>query len=204
MQIYKLSPIGFAANTYFLTADGEHALVIDPAQPRVLEEAERLKLKIEYVLLTHGHFDHIGGCAALQSSGAKIGCLSGEEAFATRRNLGREFGAKVPPFSVDFTVKDGEELILSGLHIKVLATPGHTAGSACYLATKGDERALFTGDTLFQGSVGRTDLPTGSGRALAASLKKLCALPFDCPVYAGHGEDSTLAYEKTHNGYLKC
>ena len=204
MQIHKLYPNGFAANTYFLTSDGEHALVIDPAQPRVLEEAERLKLKVGYVLLTHGHFDHIGGCFVLQKAGAKIGCLSGEEELAMHRNLGREFGVKVPPFSVDFTVKDGENLSLLGLNVKVLATPGHTAGSACYFVSEKDEAVLFTGDTLFQGSVGRTDLPTGSGHALAESINKLRALSFAGPIYAGHGEDSTLAYEKTHNGYLKC
>ncbi len=204
MQIHKLYPIGFAANTYLLTADGVRALVIDPAQPRVFEEAERLKLKIETVLLTHGHFDHIGGCAVLQSAGAKIGCLKGEEKLAERFHLGREFGVTVPPFSVDFTVRDGEELDLCGMRVKVLATPGHTAGSACYLVSEKSEIALFTGDTLFRGSVGRTDLPTGSGRALAESLNKLRALSFEGPIYAGHGEDSTLAYEKMYNRYLKC
>lgn len=204
MQIHKLYPSGFAANTYFLTADGARAIVIDPAQPRVIEEAERLKLKVEYVFLTHGHFDHIGGCAVLQKAGAKIGCLKGEEELAERFNLGREFGVVVSPFSVDFTVADGREFDLLGMRIKVLATPGHTAGSACYLVSEKSEIALFTGDALFRGSVGRTDLPTGSGRALKESLKKLCALSADCPIYAGHGEDSTLGYEKTHNGYLKC
>ncbi len=204
MKIIKLFPEGFAANTYFVTKDGEQALVIDPAQPRVMGEAERLGLKIGYVLLTHGHFDHIGGCAALRSAGAQVGCCKTEEPLALRHHLGNEFGVAVSPFSVDFTVRDGEELELLGLHIKVLATPGHTAGSVCYLFTDGDSRALFTGDTLFRGEVGRTDLPTGSGRALEESLKKLCALPFDAPVYAGHGDNSTLGYEKTHNRYLKC
>lgn len=205
MQIYKLYPKDFAANTYFVTADGTNALVIDPAQPRVKEKAEELGLNVKYVLLTHGHFDHIRGCAVLRAAGAKIGCMESEAELALHNDLGPEFtGKETPPFVIDFTLKDGDELDLLGLHIQTLATAGHTAGSACYLVSENSERALFTGDTLFRGSVGRTDLPTGSSRALEASLKKLCALSFDCPIYAGHGEDSTLGYEKTHNGYLKC
>ena len=82
MQIYKIHPKRFASNCYLLTEDGETAVAIDPAQPRVLEEAEKRGLKIKYVLLTHGHFDHIGGCAALQRQGAQIGCHEREKPIA--------------------------------------------------------------------------------------------------------------------------
>lgn len=200
MQVYKIYPLGFAANSYLITADGKSAVAVDPAQPRILDEAKKRGLEVKYVLLTHGHFDHIGGCAALQAAGAKIGCLESERALATgKNNLAEEFGVPMSAFTVDFTFHDGELLELCGLHVRVIATPGHTAGGACYLI--GDR--LFTGDTLFAGDVGRTDLPTGSGVALTASLKKLYALEGDHIVCPGHGEDSTLSYERKFNGYIR-
>ena len=200
MQVIKIVPKVFASNCYLLTADGENAVAIDPSVPAVLEEAARRNLTIRYVLLTHGHFDHIGGCAALQAAGAKVGCLEKERALALGKdNLGELFSCMVPPFSVDFTFQDEDTLALCGLNIRVLSTPGHTAGSCCYLC----EDAMFTGDTLFCGAVGRTDLPTSDGAALARSLRKLKALAGDYTLYAGHGEDSTLEGERTRNPYLK-
>ena len=198
MKVYKIHPLGFASNTYFVTADGVNAIAVDPAQPRVLAEAERLGLVVKFVLLTHGHFDHIGGVSALQKAGAKVGCLKGEEELALHHNLGMEFGfgTVVPPFTVDFTFEDGENFELCGVRVSVMGTPGHTAGSCCY---KIDD-LLFTGDTLFAGDEGRTDLPTGSGTQMAASLKKLCTLEGDFTVYAGHGKDTTLDIERRRLG----
>lgn len=199
-KIYKIYPIGFAANSYLITADGKSAVAVDPAQPRILDEAKKRGLEVKYVLLTHGHFDHIGGCAALQAAGAKVGCLEAERALVTgKNNLAEEFGVPMSAFTVDFTFRDGDRLDLCGIHVRVVATPGHTAGGACFIA--GDR--LFTGDTLFAGDVGRTDLPTGSGVALTASLKKLYALEGDFVVCPGHGEDSTLSYERQFNGYIR-
>ena len=79
MQVYKIYPSGFAANSYLVTADGKNALCIDPAQPGIADEVKKLGLTVSHVLLTHGHFDHIGGAASLQKAGAKVGCLFGEE-----------------------------------------------------------------------------------------------------------------------------
>ena len=200
MTIHKIYPHGFASNTYFVTADGKTAVAIDPAQPRVFEEAEKLGLTVKYVLLTHGHFDHIMGCAALQKAGAKVGCHAKEKSLALGdANMGGAFGVKVPKFSVDFTFEDGEILELCGMRFEILSTPGHTAGS-CSFRT---QNALFTGDTLFRGDIGRTDLPTGDEITLEKSLKKLAALDGDYIVYAGHGEDSTLDFERENNLYLK-
>ena len=127
MTIHKIYPEGFASNCYLLTADGKTAVAIDPAQPRILREAEARGLQVTFVLLTHGHFDHIGGCAALQSAGAKIGCSETEKPLALGKdNLGEAHGAPVPAFSVDFTVRGGEELRLCGIDFRVIATPGHT------------------------------------------------------------------------------
>ncbi len=198
MKIFSIEPMGFAANSYLLTADGVHAVAIDPAQPRIAEEAERLGLEVSFCLLTHGHFDHIGGCAALQARGAKVGCLVSERALVlSNDNMGCDFGYDVPPFCIDFTFSDGEELSLAGIGLRVLATAGHTAGSCCFLA----QDAIFTGDTLFCRDVGRTDLPTGSGAALKMSLKKLAALE-NRAVYPGHGVPTTLDEERKY-GYLR-
>ena len=201
MQVYKIYPVGFAANSYLVTADGKNALCIDPAQPRILDEAKKRGLTVTHVLLTHGHFDHIGGVASLQKAGAKVGCLAGEERIALHDNLAVSFGEEeVEPFQIDFTVRDGEELTLAGIKIKVIATAGHTAGGACYLI----ENSLFTGDTLFEGSVGRSDLPTGNGAELTKSVKRLYALDGDYTVYAGHGEDTTIDYERKYNGVIRA
>ena len=200
MEIIKIYPQGFASNCYLITADGKTAVAIDPAQPRVLDEAKRLELEVKFVLLTHGHFDHIMGCAALQRAGAKVGCHVREKTLALgSANMGEAFGIIVPDFTVDFTFEDGEILELCGVKFEILSTPGHTAGSCVFRA----EDALFTGDTLFRGEVGRTDLPTGNEAELEISLQKLAAREGDYTVYAGHGEDSTLEREREENPYLK-
>lgn len=201
MQVFKIYPQGFAANSYFLTQDEKTAVVIDPAQPRIADEAKRCGLTVTHVLLTHGHFDHIGGCAALQAEGAKVGCLAKEAPLALgKNNMADYFGGHVPPFSVDFTFGDGDILSLDGMQFLVIATPGHTAGGACFCI--GDH--LFTGDTLFAGDIGRSDLPTGSGAQLTESVRKLYALQGDFTVCPGHGEDTTLEYERHNNGWVRC
>ena len=201
MQVYKIYPEGFAANSYLLTADGVHAVAVDPAQPRIVKEAQARSLTVTHVLLTHGHFDHTGGCAALQAAGAKVGCLAAEvPLIGGSGNLAAMFGAPMSAFRVDFTLLDGDMIELCGIRIRVIATPGHTAGGACYLA----EDVLFTGDTLFAGDVGRTDFPTGSGRQLEESVRKLYALAGDFRVCPGHGEDTTLEYERRNNGWVRC
>lgn len=201
MQVFKIYPQGFAANSYFLTQDEKTAVVIDPAQPRIADEAKRRGLTVTHVLLTHGHFDHIGGCAALQAEGAKVGCLAKEAPLVLgKNNMADYFGGHVPPFSVDFTFGDGDILSLDGMQFLVIATPGHTAGGACFCV--GDH--LFTGDTLFAGDIGRSDLPTGSGAQLTESVRKLYALQGDFTVCPGHGEDTTLEYERHNNGWVRC
>ena len=199
MKIYKIGPIGFAANSYFLTQDGKNAVAVDPAQPRIASEAEKRGLTVRYALFTHGHFDHIGGAAALQSAGAKIGCPEKECELALHFNLARELGGtEIAPFKVDFTLNEGETT-LCGIAFRIIETPGHTAGGVCYLA----ENSLFTGDTLFQGSIGRSDLPTGSGAQLERSVKKLYALAGDFAVYPGHGDDTSLEYERKYNAFIR-
>ncbi len=210
MKIEKIYPKGFAANTYLVTADGKNAVVVDPAQPRIFSLLAERELAPAYVLLTHAHFDHVGGVSALQRAGAKVLC-SEEEArlIGTQADLCEEFGAPPSDFHADETFSDGETKSLCGLKVTAISTPGHTAGGMCYLVSEASEtekdggRALFTGDTLFEGCVGRTDFPTGDTAALRRSLKKLAAIEGDMPVYPGHDEDTTLETERKTNPYLR-
>ena len=204
MQLITISPRGFGANTYLLTKDGETAIVVDPAQPRVLDEIEKRGLIPVCVLLTHCHFDHVGGVAALQNNGARVFCSDKEKPLVgTAADLFSAFGAPRIAYTVDETFSDGEEKTLCGMQVKLLLTSGHTAGSACYLIQDGDKKLLLTGDTLFAGSIGRTDFPTGSIAQLRVSLKKLAALEGDYPVYAGHNEPTTLDTERKTNPFLR-
>lgn len=205
MEIITIYPRGFGANTYVLTEDGKHAIVIDPAQPRVESELLKRGLCASAVLLTHCHFDHVGGVASLQEGGARVYCSMAEKALVgTSADLFEYFGAPRIPFRIDETFADGEEKSIEGIRVKALWTPGHTKGSCCYLVTSNEGiMYLFTGDTLFSGSMGRTDFPTGNDEEMRVSLKKLALLEGDYPVYPGHNEETTLQREREINPFLR-
>ena len=212
MEVITILPRGFGSNTYVLTEDHKTAIVIDPAQSRIESELIKRGLLPAYVLLTHCHFDHVGGVPALQACGAKVLCSAEEKPLVgTEADACALAGIPRAHYHVDETFVDGEEKELAGIRVKMLLTPGHTAGSACYLITAKDGGMyLFTGDTLFEGSVGRTDLPTGNSRVLRASLKKLADMEGDYPVYAGHSnpmssEDrpTSLEYERKTNPFMQ-
>ncbi|MCD7729249.1 MAG: MBL fold metallo-hydrolase [Clostridia bacterium] len=198
MQVIKVYPAGFAANSYIVSGNGKTCAVIDCAQPKVLAKCKELGLQPECVLLTHGHYDHVGGCAAFENEGVPIMCGKDEKDLIFSEGYMRLCGG-VPRFTIAKTFSDGEEFSAAGINFKVIATPGHTAGGVTYLA----ENALFTGDTLFCRSVGRTDLPTGSGSQLTRSVKKLYALKGDYMVFCGHEEDTTLEAERRGNYFIR-
>lgn len=199
MTIYTVPAGVLRANSYIVTENGADAVLIDCGGAQPLASARQKGLNIRSVLLTHGHFDHIAGCAELQAVGAQIGCAKAEKSLlASPANLAAEMGVRIPAFSVDFTFQDGDELDLCGLKFTVLATPGHTPGGVCFLC--GD--SLFTGDTLFCESVGRTDFPGGSTAQLRESVKKLLALPGNLTVYPGHDEPTTLEHERMFNPFV--
>lgn len=201
MKVIKVRPEGFASNSYILTEDGINAVLIDCAQPQIYERCLKEGLTPRAVLLTHGHFDHVGGCGVLFEKGADIYCGDREEPLifsAENRNMFG--GVYIPDFRIHAVLADGGEIELYGMKFRVILTAGHTAGSVCYLT--GD--CLFTGDTLFCGSIGRSDLPTGSARELYASIKKLYALDGDYKVYCGHESDTTLSHERRYNPYVRA
>lgn len=198
MKLYHLSSGPLRVNTYFLVGEDNRAIVIDSGEnyKKVKQVESECGFKIEAVLLTHAHFDHAGNAKKLQDDGAKI-YVSKIDAkkLLNDDNLSKDFGREFEYLTADYTFEDGEILKIFDIEIKVILTPGHTDGSACFLVGN----MLFTGDTLFLESVGRTDFKTGNRRELVNSVKKLFALNGDYSVYPGHEEFTTLSHEREYN-----
>lgn len=194
-------------NCYFVTnTSTKETLIIDPGaeEERILRYLREKELKPCAILLTHGHFDHIMAVNELrQALSVKIYACGEERELLEDAALNCSNELRQPYQVVaDVLLKDGAEFSAAGFSIRMLYTPGHTAGSCCYhvLAEEGQE-ALFSGDTLFMESVGRCDLPTGNSRKILESLKKLLAMEPDLLVYPGHGPKTSIGYEQKNNPY---
>ncbi len=192
-------------NCYIVNKEGSSScIVIDPG-----EEAEKIAayigkkgLKNEGILLTHGHFDHITGISGLLSLvGGKV------YAYETERELmmdPRQNGSVMMGYELamepEHLLRDGQVLNIAGMDFKVIHTPGHTKGSCCFYSE--EDKILFSGDTIFMESVGRTDFPTGNARELMDSVRnKVLSLPPDVMIYPGHGPETDVAYEMANNPY---
>ena len=199
MDIFTLTSGYCATNTYVIAENG-FAAVVDPegAVDNIVGFLEKMDLKPKYVLVTHGHFDHIGGVAALQRLGASV--YISEQDYNLIDFTGKDtlFGVG-DKFTPDEFVEDGKVYDIIGHKMSVLSTPGHTPGGVCYIF---DDNTIFSGDTLFNGSVGRTDFPHADFSMLRLSLNKLFALKGDYIVWPGHGENTTLEYERKFNPYV--
>jgi len=202
--------VGQMAVFAYLVGDEEkgEALVIDPAADtdELIKVAEQNKVKIKYIVNTHGHVDHIGGNVDMkEKTGAAI-IIHEDDAemlVDTPMAMLRMFGGKASP-PADRTVRDGDLIEVGGLRLRVLHTPGHSPGSMVLLL----DGYAFTGDTLFVEAVGRTDLPGGSGEVMFDSIqKKLCTLPDETVVLPGHNygsmPTSTIGHEKQFNPFLR-
>lgn len=157
---------------------------------------------LKYILLTHGHFDHIIGVKSVKEKyGAQVVISKEDEPMLNSSKLSLAVFCNAPQNNVDadIIVKDGDKITLGEIKIKVMATPGHTSGSVCYIA----ENCIFSGDTLFYCSCGRTDFPSGSPEQMMSSLQKLKALDGDYKVYTGHNNLTTLDFERKNNPYMK-
>ena len=198
---YELGPIG--TNCYLVRADrsAEEAVVVDPGG-----EAAELRLQLARsgarcaaILITHSHFDHLGGVADLaEGTGAPVYMPAAESA-ALERPEDFYPGMGVRPYTPDVLLEGDETLELAGIGFRTLRVPGHSPGHVAYLA----DGALFSGDVLFAGSVGRTDLPFSSWETLLASIRSLVEeLPPETAVYPGHGRPTTLGAEVARNPYL--
>jgi len=205
----KQIQVGSMAVFAYLVGDAitEDALVIDPADnvKGIIAEAKKNNLRINYIVNTHGHVDHIGGNEDMQkATGAKI-IVHEDDAFmltATPAMMLKMFGAKESP-PADILVKDGDIISVGNVELKVIHTPGHSPGGIS-LYSPG---YVFTGDTLFVEAVGRSDLPGGSWLTMYKSIKeKLFTLPDDTKVMPGHNygrtATSTIGYEKSHNPFI--
>jgi glyoxylase-like metal-dependent hydrolase (beta-lactamase superfamily II) len=193
-------------NCYFaVNEETKEALIIDPgANPEALKK--RLDdggLNAAAILLTHGHFDHAGGASRLSElTGAKIYVHEAEKDTLTDEELNACWMVGLhETYRADVFLKDEQEVDLAGFHIRVLFTPGHTPGGCCYYLPYED--VVFSGDTLFYTSVGRTDFKGGSMAQIVNSIReKLMTLPDETTVYPGHGEETTIGTERMYNPYL--
>ena len=190
-------------NCYFVyDADTKDAIVIDPAKNGLYDKLSEHGLAVRAILLTHGHFDHIMGVNELaEKSGAKVYALSAEDELCRNAYLNASEQIR-RPYTVepDILLSDGDVIDIAGMNIKVYATPGHTLGSCCYYIES--VKWLFSGDTLFCGSIGRSDLPTGNGEQIMDSVQHIVdTFEPDVRVYPGHGDLTTIGEEKAHNPF---
>ncbi len=194
-------------NCYFVYREGSGDVIFfDPADrgDYLYETLKEKGLHVGGILLTHAHFDHIWGCDRLRKlSGAPLYACEAEKPLCedADTNVSAQVGR---PCTVipDRYLKDGEEITIAGMTCRLIATPGHTAGSCCYYFEEAG--FLIAGDTLFAESVGRTDLATGSMSDLMRSVReKLFVLPDDTKVYPGHGESTTIGHEKRYNPFVQ-
>jgi len=196
MLMTHVLPLGaYQTNCYIIHDESSSACcVIDPGYtPEViLDKLDSLGLTLEAILLTHGHFDHVGGVKELV---AETGC----DVYLCPDDLSMPPMFTAGKLHYTHTYGEGDTLLLAGLTIRVLHTPGHTPGSVCLLV----DDTLFSGDTLFAGSCGRTDLPGGNWATIRKSLARLSSLEPNYWVRPGHGESTTLAQEKRYNPYMK-
>ena len=198
IEITALEVGKLATNCYVVSSNGV-AFIVDPGADagEIKNFLDSKSLKAEGILLTHGHYDHTGAVKNLQDmTGAKIYATADCNDLANSyKSMAFAFGAVMNEFYTDVIVSDGDDITIGDMSVKVVTTPGHTKGGACYIL----ENNIFSGDTLFQTSYGRTDLPTGDYNALKESLNKLFALEGDYNVYPGHGAQTTLDTERKHN-----
>lgn len=197
------------SNCYLLTDEKTgYSAMVDPGGflDEVIETAEREKSNIKYILLTHGHFDHLLGAPLVKEvTGSPIAIGKGDEKCLESKeaNLMKKFGVEAffVPVNPDIILKDGDEITIGESIIKVMATPGHSKGGVVFIDE--ESRSIISGDTLFYSTVGRTDNVGASDEELAESLRKLIAFEGDYTVYPGHGPETTLSHERVRNIYIR-
>ena len=192
-------------NCYFVHREGEtETIFVDPGSQgdKLFVKLREKGLEVKSILLTHGHFDHIMGVNEMREiSGAKVYAMKAEEELLSdpvmnsSAKVGKSYTVKP-----DVLLNDGDTVELGSMKFKVIATPGHTIGGCCYYSE--EDGVLFSGDTLFCESVGRTDFDTGDVRALKQSLKKLMELPDEVKVYPGHNDFTTIGHERLYNPFI--
>lgn len=206
-MIIKQCVLGMVCtNCYFLMNQGtKELLIVDPADEpvQIVNMVKNMEGKPVAILLTHGHYDHMMAAEEIRKQyGIPVYACQAEDELLRdpMKNLTGYEGQSIS-LKADELVRDGQQLVLAGFSVEVLHTPGHTAGSCCYYFK--EEDILISGDTLFYGSVGRTDLPTGNMRQIVDSLHRLLdKLPEETQVLPGHGSFTTIENEKRYNPFV--
>lgn len=208
MKIEHMVLGAVATNCYLVINEKtKEAIVVDPADRAdvILRKAAEKDLTLRAIFLTHGHGDHILAVPELrEKAGIPVYACRAEEALLQdpKQNLTSMLFGKPLSLKADILADDGEELNVGGMKFRLLFTPGHTPGGCCYYNE--EDGVLFSGDTLFAGSVGRTDFPGGSMKTLMRSLaEKILCLPDSVRVYPGHQEDTTVGEERLYNPYFR-
>ena len=207
MEIASLitGPVG--VNTYIVYGkNAGECIIIDPSDTELVnKKLDELGVKPTAVLLTHGHFDHIMGVAELkaqENARVHIHALDAPSLQGGSGSLSSMMGIMVKRCEADDLLEDGAHFTAAGFDFLCIHTPGHSVGSCCYVME--GEHVIFSGDTLFRLSVGRTDLSGGDAEALYDSiLKKLFPLPGDYRVLPGHERETTLEFERQHNPFMR-
>jgi hydroxyacylglutathione hydrolase len=207
LQVETLIVGPLFSNCYIIYDDKEKlGAVIDPGDDAedILEAVKNLGIKIKYILATHGHFDHVGAVAPLRKEfGAEFLAHKGDFFFLEDGvNAANRWGVEIAqPPKPDRFIEDGDKIKVGEFELEVIHTPGHSPGGVSFLC----DRMLFGGDTLFQGSIGRTDFRKGSFEEIANSIRsRLYSLPDDTVVYTGHGPVTTIGDEKKHNAFVRA
>jgi len=206
-MIFEAFTVGFiATNCYIVGSDvTKRGMIIDPGAgaKTILEAVNSLKLKVEMIVITHSHFDHLGAVKALkEATGAKfaVGGTSKTTPGVFTKMVAMMSGGSATVPDPDLILKDGDAIDIDDLHFKVLFTPGHSPDEISLYG----HGVLFSGDTLFNSGIGRTDFPGCSFEQLADSIKnKLYTLPDDTVVYPGHGPETTIGEEKRGNPFIR-
>jgi hydroxyacylglutathione hydrolase len=194
--------VGPLSTNMYLVISGKEAVVIDPGEnsAQMLEFASENGIRVKYTLATHGHFDHINGSGKVCGSLGCLFCINENDAEMAMKNpesMKSFMGVMGEKIDIGSTFSDGSEFKFGNETIRAMQTPGHTAGSTCFVTGS----HIFSGDTIFRGTIGRTDIG-GSGSDMAKTLEKFRSMEGEYRIYPGHGADTTLDHEKRTNPFL--